>query len=206
MKIKKLIYAVVILMFCTGIATATPLNGGFETGDLTGWSIFSLTGDVTVDVEVTAADGTIYTATEGEYFALLQGTSIMWQGVSWEAGSVLSFDWAFLAGDELPNDDIAFSVIVNGTHDIIPLASVADVGDYGDTGWQAYVSDPFVDSGEGYIVFSVADRGACNTFCNMSTLLVDNIAAAPVPEPTTMLLSALGLIGFGGWSLRKKKK
>jgi len=130
-----------LLILLTQTATAALENGGFETGDLSGWTISGMAGGH-VDV-LTASDITpAITPPEGNYFALLstgpgaistaQGPDL--DGNGWnerdisnleqaftltpqDVPAVLSFEWSFLTSevDAVPftTDDL-FQVTLNG--------------------------------------------------------------------------------------------
>ncbi len=53
-------------------------------------------------------------------------------------------------------------------------------------------------------IWSFPDYGAYSTGSN-SVFAVDNVGAAPVPEPSTILLMGIGLLGLIGIKSRKKK-
>ena len=101
MKMKKLLVllcAIALVFGTVGVTSAFIMeNGSFETGDFTDWTIVSYGGSADVVTSATAYSKTVYSATDGEYFADLEGTSFVAQDQSWNAGDVLTFDWAFLA-------------------------------------------------------------------------------------------------------------
>jgi hypothetical protein len=146
------------------------INGGFETGDFTGWNVTTgLWGAAQV---VTRFDypwpqpGT-YFAKEGTYFALLQnGQRDVWTVVSQpfniesDRGGIGG--WAFFKTvDYLPwNDESCVEITVNSGPQVVATvfqASVATVGDEGGTPW-TYWSYMFTSPGEYTIQAKVTNR------------------------------------------------
>jgi hypothetical protein len=115
--------------------------------------------------------------------ATLTATSWMSKAVY----NVTSFDWYFNGADYLPYNDYAY-VSLDGAQTI--LASIASVGNYGNSGWQTYT---FGSAFTGLLEF-----GAINALDSVldSSLTIQNVSVVPEPETYAMLLVGLGLIGF----------
>lgn len=187
---KKIILAGAAALCLSNFATAsTIMNGSFETGDFTGWLPGSLPGGAT-SVSTTDAGET---ATDGTFFANLTADSYLAQDLTWYAGTVLKFDWNFIANDSLPFNDFSIFEVRNPIGDLLEEITLADIGSLGTatkTGWQTY-HHTFTSSGSGFIGF-----GAVNDFDTNgdSQLFIDNVL---VSEPISLGLTAIALAGLG---------
>jgi len=164
------------------VATAASLpNMGFESGVLSPWSG---TGSVT------NVASEVY---EGKYAGKIVGNQSLLQTANLVAGTKYDFMWRFIAGDYLPFNDTSF-VITDAGYNL--LASVATVGDYGDSGWRYFSWIPTTNY-NGPILFGIA-----NLRDNIldSTLLID--AAVPLPAAAWLFGSAL----LGAGVLRRKQQ
>ncbi len=84
------------------------------------------------------------------------------------AGDVITFDWSFDADDYLSYNDFAFVVIGD---QVIKLADIEDVGDYGSTGWATFTYN-VTATGDLTIGFGVMNTG---DEALDSHLLIDNL-------------------------------
>jgi hypothetical protein len=201
---------IAVLMGIIGNVSASPMNESFENG-LNGWYSSSLAGGVDVVTTTTAFDGNKYFATDGDYFAMLSGTTLLWTDIVWSAGDTISFDWAFLSGDSKGHNDFSIAVLVNANSwdfNSELLSDTVAIGTHGDTGWRSYSFDTSSVNGGGFIGFAVIDNGGTlGTYLHPSSLLIDNmqITEAPLPEPATLLLFATGLLGLVGVGAKNRK-
>ena len=198
--------AVMMVFGMVGSASAVSFtNGSFETGDFTDWDVTEIAGG-TASV---ATDVLGFNATEGIYFADLTATSLIEQGIqTWDAGETFSVDWNFISNDTWPYNDYSILYIFDCYYnllDVVKLADVISVGFGGSfTGWNT-LEYTFASAGSGYIgfgVFNAADG------MEDSQLFIDNIisGAAPVPEPSTILLLGSGLLGLVGYGRKRFSK
>lgn len=163
---------------------------GFESGNFSGWNVLG-------SAAVVQQHGT-YQPTEGDYLGALFGAgasagqiesflglnqgklSAMGNGTATngsalkttlnvKAGDVVHFDWAFIATDYLPFND--FSVAVTGNGQVLELADIQGVGNYGTTGWKSFDYTATADMvlTVGVAVSNVLDSGLS------PQLLIDNL-------------------------------
>ncbi len=98
-------------------------------------------------------------------------------------------------------DEVGYWELISGlfTTSFFPI-----VGDFMGS-WQNTGSNELLrmNSPEGYI--RVADVDENQKGSNWTAIIIDSPPAAPVPEPTTMLLFGIGLAGLAGTRRRKKQ-
>lgn len=192
-----------------GIASATLINVGFETGNLTGWTAND-SGLVSV-VTSHDADFSTYSPIEGSFFALLDSglgegvyTTLM-QDFSISSGSLLQGWAAFDSGDGLPFNDDAYVKIFDSTGNAIAtpwFSDVATVGTSGDGPWTYWSWAP--PASDNYTLqFGVADQGdaVADSFALFDANVITNAA---IPEPASLSLFGLGLLGL--FRLRRKNR
>lgn len=188
-------------------AQAAIINGDFSSG-FSGWSTLGDT-DATSGAAVLntlgadLADIESFLGLPTGALAGISGTnpingSAIKQSFFANAGTTISFDWFFQAGDYFPFNDFAFySLVPTGGANL--LSNVAAVGDFGNSGQQS-LSFLIPTTGNytlGFGVLNALDFGL------NSSLTIDNVNGDTTPIPTPALLP--GLLGMGVAALRKRK-
>lgn len=145
------------LALASCLASASFINGGFESGDLTGWgtlgTVTASTGEIYSETDSVSPDSGVYAArliTQDTAAATIAAQmsidvdtlqasnggveatvgSLIWQSVFASAGEVLQFRWNFVENDYLPYDDWAFYGVQyeSNATTLTRFASLASVG------------------------------------------------------------------------------
>jgi len=205
-------------------AQATVVNGGFESGNLAGWTL-SGSGQATGSgIGVTPTEGSFqgYIETTGNFTALapavaaslgVSGSAIFGLGagsptngsgisqtVTVAAGDTLTFDWNFLT-DELDEpasyNDFGFFTISGSAY----LLASRNSSTYdlvsppaGFDGQTDWHSQSYTFASAGTYSIGFGVFNVGDTGHN-SVLLVDAVTIATVPEPSTFALLAVGMAG-----------
>jgi hypothetical protein len=165
------------------------VNGSFETGDFTGWSLSGNTDLTTVQGRVNGTDP------EDGNFQVVTGALGSLNFISQTFSDVLGATyevslWEASEGGS-PSE---FKVAINGTTftDISPLPM------------SGYAQFTFVFAGTGSDTLSIGNRND-PSFSFIDNVSVTSVAGA-VPEPSTWALFLLGFVGVGVAAFRKRRR
>jgi hypothetical protein len=208
--ISKFIGSAVALVFIAGQVSAQNLvlNPGFETGDTTSWLVLGAASGASVTVQ----SGDNGPSDPGSYNAFMTNSI---------AASNLALQQSTAVGDAIPGTvnysfDMKGSVSANGgvffVHiwDINSTGGVIDqgpglLGPYfpSTTSWTtitgSFTAPATVNHLE--VEFDCTTGAAAGS---VEAVHVDNVSLSQVPEPTTVTLVGLGLVG-GIWGLRRRR-
>jgi hypothetical protein len=189
---------------------ASLVNGGFETGDFTGWTVV-LTGGaaniVSIHTGQTASgpNGYNYAPVTGNYFARVKtdgpgNFQLVSQSLFLSVGSKLAGYAAFDYGDYHNFNDMARVEILDSANVVVATpwqVQGNDVPNYSDGPWTGWAWTA-ATAGTYTLRYSIANSLDSNLD---SYALFD--ATVLVPEPSTYLTGALLLLPFGVSTLRK---
>jgi hypothetical protein len=199
---KKKIIALIALLLVLGLsgaASAGLINGGFETGDLTGWS-----GSASVVSSAQTYDGTNYGPVEGNYFAVVTAGAAntfinISQAVALNVGDVLE-GHALFDGRDYINDYGAVRIYDSLSNLVATpwYRDISQVGNYGHTNWEewswtATAADTYT------LALGVANYGD-SILSSRAFFDANEVQAVPIPGAVWLLGS--GLVGLLG--LRRK--
>lgn len=110
------------------------------------------------------------------------------------AGDTLTFDWTWTSSDYLPYNDFAFvGLSLLGIDDVLASVALTGTSGSGSYSWTSGAAGVLT-----YVIGSVnVGDTAVNSILNVSKL-------SPVPVPAAALLFGSALLGFAGFSARRK--
>lgn len=176
-------------------ANAQIVNGGFESGDLSGWyqgNIYCSLGPLCTPWSATNAE-----AHTGTYSAVDEGNIELRQDFIAPifGGNITSFTYWLM--QDVPSISAFYFYYTDATYS----ESVA----YGTSDWQLVDVTSLIDPSKTVLGFSVYGvSGPDPNFTYVDDFSMTTLSA--VPEPATMSLLATGLVGLVGAGMRRRKK
>ena len=216
---KKFLLGLLCVLLVAGItstssATSLLLNGSFETPELggTSWAVFADLEDTWYALDGTAGieiqRNTVTGAQDGEQYVELDShyggadsNSTMGQMVQLFAGTTYQLDFYYQARTTDQDDNgIEYGIIGIDK----PMSLTVDVDDQAPGDWLAVSQTYTITEDNFYVVYFSAfgDNGIDGT-SNTLGGFIDNVSLNPVPEPATMMLFGIGLLGLAGVSRKK---
>lgn len=207
---KRFVAAVAILALSCGAVSAQLINGGFETGDMTGWTSLSGSGSVVSGnyFGMAPAQGTYYWALVRSYGSSPGDEGIAQQvtlgpgtyTVSAAAQAYANNQFVYSAGAPTIDTSCYDSIRIDTNGGVDPnAADVMGPNVATSAGWQTISQNFTLASTKTVTIFlyvkqTYAEAGSWNGWDNVTL----------VPEPSSMLAMAGGLVGFVGLIRRKR--
>ncbi len=177
---KRLLAFAICAAFGTGMAHANVINGGFETGNLNGWTVSGYTG-------YTGVDGY---AQSGNYAAALGAVGsldFLSQTLSTIPGAQYNLSYWLASDGRTANE---FSVSWGGT-------ALSDLMNIAAQPYTFYTYNVMATSASTVLTFGSRD--------DPGYLHLDSINVTPaIPEPASLALFGIGLAGLGALFRRKQ--
>jgi len=181
------------------------LNPGFNTGDLTDWTPIGVTSGATVSVIPTGGNPTDYAwlnnTVEGYNVALSQSTA---NGSAVGAGITIDYSFDLLGGNQAAGGVDFIHIFDENASGGVISQGPGLLGPYfpSSSSWTTYSGSFTTVAGSDhlYIEFDATTGANAGSTDQMG---IDNVELTPVPEPMTLSLAAMGLLG--GWAFRRSR-
>lgn len=196
-----------LLIGNTAFAANLILNPGFSTGDLTGWTPLNAASGATITVNPTGGNPTDYAwlnnSLQAYNLALSQVTP---NGSVVGAGLTVTYSFDLLGGNQAAggvdfihifDENASGGVISQGPGLLGPYFPSA-------SGWTTYTGTFTTVAGSDHLYIEFDATTGANIGA-MDQVGIDNVVLSlPVPEPASLSLVAMGLLGV--WAVRRSRK
>jgi hypothetical protein len=173
-------------------------NPGFETGDFTGWTLGGNTPDNTV-IEQAGFDS--WLPHGGDFFAALGAQvtdNFLSQAIATTAGQSYTFSWFLGSDGSTPSD---FASFWNGSSVVSLVNTPATPGYTKGTPTASYAFYSFTEVATGAsTVIQFNSRNDVNYWA------LDDVSVSAVPEPSSLVLSAISFLTLAGYSRRRWRR
>jgi hypothetical protein len=188
----------------TSMASATPLviNGGFETGDFTGWTASP---DGTVGIDSLSPNTGKYDAFFSTIPGVLPGPGMLSQPITTTPGQ--SYDLLFALVDQSGFALDTMSVSFGGFSQLITGDQAAPPGDTpaGYTSFSIPISGTLITTALTTLEFDGTTSDSSEW--NLDDVEIDPVGATGVPEPSSLLMLGAGLMTLAwGWRVRQRSQ
>jgi len=169
----------------------------------------------TIESTLGLAAGTLQALNTNPNGGSLTNGSALYRSFTANAGDSISFAWDYVARDYVPYNDPAYAILIGPNVSVTVLASIHGlgqaVGTSGHSGWQTF-SETFTVGGTYTLAFVTtndkdqildsalfidASAGSCDPQCP---------PPVDIPEPGSMALLGLGLLGLAAAKKRKSAR
>jgi len=186
------------LIGSTALAQNLISNPGFNTGDLTGWTPLNVSTGAIINVISTGGNPTDYAwlnnNLEGYNLALSQATP---NGSAVGAGITVNYSFDLLGGNQAAGGvDFIHIFDENSTGGVISQGPGL-LGPYfpSASSWTHYSGSFTTVAGSDHLYIEFDATTGANTG-SMDQMGIDNVMLAPAPEPATLSLAAMGMLGM----------
>ena len=208
MMIRKFVLYCVTIVLCMVLSEPVLAGGnlvanpGFETGDFTGWTLTG-TSDAVGDTVVASAGFNSWLPNSGTFFAALGALgsdSTLSQTIATTAGQSYTFSWFLGSDGSTPSD---FSAFWNGSTILSLVDAPATPGYTRGTSTASYAFYSFTE-----VATSASTVIQFNSRNDQNFWALDDISVSvpAVPEPSSLVLSAIAALTLAGYVGRLRRR